>query len=96
MEGTALTCTSVFKDLSSSLRDLLFKYIAKHHLFVILLLTSTDAFGYYRVPMFLTTLGNIFLSFPRCFLPGTQLPYDSNPVASGYVKDALVFLLASV
>jgi hypothetical protein len=25
-------------------------------------------------------------SFRRCFPSGTQLPYDSNPVASGYVK----------
>jgi len=51
------------------------------------LLTSTGALGYYLVSMFLTILGNILLSLPRCFLPGTQLPYDSNPVASGYVEE---------
>jgi len=51
------------------------------------LLTSTGALGYYLVSMFLTILGNILLSFLRCFLPGTQLPYDSNPVASGYVEE---------
>ena len=37
--------------------------------------------------MFLTIPGSSFLpSFPRCFLLRTQLPYDSNPVASGYVE----------
>ena len=50
-------------------------------------LTSTSALGYYLVSMFLTILGNILLSLPRCFPPGTQLPYDSNPVASGYVEE---------
>jgi len=50
--------------------------------------TSTGALGYYLVSMFLTILGNILLSFPRCFLPRTQLPYDSNPVASGYVEES--------
>jgi len=51
------------------------------------LLASTGALGYYLVSKFLTILGNILPSLPRCFLPGTQLPYDSNPVASGYVEE---------